>query len=248
MHLPDIAKVKDSVEDLRAAGMVNGKLLVVVVIFRQPGANIIETVDRVKDLLPQLRPPCPEGWSSPIVQDRTPPIRGSLRDVERSLDNLFSTGDPGGFRVSENIRSTIIPAVAVAVSLVGTFGVISLFGSNPDNLSLMARTIATGFVVDDAIVVLENITPHRGGGPRREAAFLGAQEIGFTVLSMSTSLVAVFIPILLMGGMVGRLSGNSPYPVGGHPRFLGFTDHDPDDVRGVSGGPGSRRPGRCTRQ
>ena len=206
VHLPDIAKVQDSVEDLRAAGLVNGKPSVMAVIFRQPGANIIETVDRVIDLLPQLKAAMPGGVEFSIVQDRTPPIRGSLRDVERSLIISFFLVILVVFGFLRSIRSTIIPAVAVAVSLVGTFGVMYLFGYSLDNLSLMALTIATGFVVDDAIVVLENITRHvEGGMSPREAAFLGAQEIGFTVLSMSTSLVAVFLPILLMGGMVGRL-------------------------------------------
>ena len=206
VHLPDIAKVEDSLEDLRAAGMVNGKPSVVVVIFRQPGANIIETVDRVKDLLPQLQAAMPGGVEFFIVMDRTPSIRGSLRDVERSLIVSFFLVILVVFGFLRTIRSTIIPAVAVAVSLVGTFGVMYLFGYNLDNLSLMALTIATGFVVDDAIVVLENITRHvEGGMSSLEASFLGAQEIGFTVLSMSTSLVAVFLPILLMGGMVGRL-------------------------------------------
>ena len=141
-----------------------------------------------------------------VVSDRTPPIRSSLRDVERTLVISFALVILVVFGFLRSFRSTIIPGVAVAVSLIGTFGVMYLFGYNLDNLSLMALTIATGFVVDDAIVVLENITRHiEEGEPAREAAFLGAREIAFTVLSMSTSLVAVFIPLLLMGGMVGRL-------------------------------------------
>jgi hydrophobe/amphiphile efflux-1 (HAE1) family protein len=206
VRLPDVGRVEDSVEDLRAAGMVNGKLSVMLVIFRQPGANIIETVDRVRDLLPQLLAAMPGGVEFSIASDRSPPIRGSLRDVERALAISFALVILVVFGFLRNIRATIIPAVAVAVSLIGTCVAMYLFGYNLDNLSLMALTIATGFVVDDAIVVLENITRHiEEGVPTREAAFLGAKEIGFTVLSMSTSLVAVFIPILLMGGMVGRL-------------------------------------------
>jgi hydrophobe/amphiphile efflux-1 (HAE1) family protein len=206
VRIPDVGRVVDSVEDLRAAGMVNGKLSVMSVIFRQPGANIIETVDRVKDLLPQLKAAMPGGVEFSIVSDRTPPIRGSLRDVERALIISFFLVILVVFIFLRSIRSTVIPGVAVAVSLIGTFGVMYLLGYNLDNLSLMALTIATGFVVDDAIVVLENITRHiEEGVPPWEAAFQGAREIGFTVISMSTSLVAVFLPILLMGGMVGRL-------------------------------------------
>ncbi|MGC1402751.1 MAG: multidrug efflux RND transporter permease subunit [Thermodesulfobacteriota bacterium] len=206
VRLPDVGRVTDSVEDLRAAGMVNGKPAVMAVIFRQPGANIIETVDRVKALLPQLKAALPGEVAFSIVSDRTPPIRGSLRDVERALLISFFLVILVVFSFLRSFRSTLIPGVAVAVSLIGTFGVMYLFGYNLDNLSLMALTVATGFVVDDAIVVLENITRHiEEGVPPREAAFQGAREIGFTVLSMSTSLVAVFIPILLMGGMVGRL-------------------------------------------
>ncbi len=176
------------------------------VIFRQPGANIIETVDRVKALLPQLKAALPGEVEFSVVSDRTPPIRGSLRDVERALVVSFLLVILVVFGFLRSFRSTVIPGVAVAVSLIGTCGVMYLFGYNLDNLSLMALTVATGFVVDDAIVVLENITRHiEEGVPPREAAFQGAREIGFTVLSMSTSLVAVFIPILLMGGMVGRL-------------------------------------------
>jgi multidrug efflux pump len=206
VRIPDVGRVVDAVEDLRAVGMVNGRLSVMSVIFRQPGANIIETVDRVKDLLPQLKAAMPGGVEFSIVSDRTPPIRGSLRDVERALIISFFLVILVVFSFLRSVRSTIIPGVAVAVSLIGTFGIMYLFGYNLDNLSLMALTIATGFVVDDAIVVLENITRHiEEGVPPWQAAFQGAQEIGFTVISMSTSLVAVFLPILLMGGMVGRL-------------------------------------------
>jgi len=206
VRLPDIANVHDSVEDLRTAGLVNGRPAVMVVIFRQPDANIIGTVDRVRSLLPQLEAAMPGGVNLSIVLDRTPPIRGSLRDVELTLVISACLVILVVFSFLRSVRSTAIPAVAVAVSLIGTFGVMYLFGYSLDNLSLMALTIATGFVVDDAIVVLENITRYmeKGASPR-EAALMGAREIAFTVLSMSASLVAVFTPILLMGGMVGRL-------------------------------------------
>ena len=206
VRLPDVANVQDSVEDLRTAGLVNGKPAVMVVVFRQPDANIIETVDRVRSLLPQLEAAMPGGVKLSVVLDRTPPIRGSLRDVELTLVISACLVILVVFSFLRNVRSTVIPGVAVAVSLVGTFGVMYLFGYSLDNLSLMALTIATGFVVDDAIVVLENITRYMEKGvPPREAALMGSREIAFTVLSMSASLVAVFIPILLMGGMVGRL-------------------------------------------
>ncbi|MEN6616209.1 MAG: efflux RND transporter permease subunit, partial [Syntrophorhabdus sp.] len=206
VRLPDIATVMDSVEDVNTAGLMNGKPSVMVIVFRQPGANIIETVDRVREILPQLAAAMPGSTEVSIVQDRTPPIRSSLQSVEESL--IISAGLVilVVFLFLRHLRSTVIPAVAVGVSLVGTFGVMYLCGYNLDNLSLMALTIATGFVVDDAIVVLENITRYmeKGLSPV-QAALRGSREITFTVLSMSTSLVAVFIPILLMSGMVGRL-------------------------------------------
>jgi multidrug efflux pump len=206
VRLPDVANIEDSVEDLRAAGQVNGKPTVMVIVFRQPDANIIDTVDRVRSLLPQMEAVMPGGIEISIVQDRTPPIRGSLHDVEMTLVISTCLVILVVFGFLRNARSTVIPGVAVVVSLVSTFGVLYLGGYSLDNLSLMALTIATGFVVDDAIVVLENITRYREKGILpREAAFLGAREIAFTVLSMSTSLVAVFLPILLMTGMVGRL-------------------------------------------
>jgi multidrug efflux pump len=206
VRLSDVARVEDSVEDLRAAGLVNGKPAVMLVIFRQPDANIIETVDRVRQLFPQLEAAMPGGVELSVVQDRTPPIRGSLRDVEVTLVISALLVVLVVFVFLRNFRSTLIPGVAVAVSLVGTFGAMYLLGYNVDNLSLMALTIATGFVVDDAIVVLENITRYMEMGKSAlEAALLGSREIAFTVLSMSTSLIAVFTPILLMGGMVGRL-------------------------------------------
>jgi multidrug efflux pump len=206
VRLPDIANVQDSVEDLRVAGLVNGRPAVMVFVFREPAANIIETVDRVRSLLPQLEAVMPGGVKLSVTMDRTPPIRASLRDVELTLVISACLVILVVFVFLRSIRSTIIPGVAVGGSLVGTFGVMYLFGFSLNNLSLMALTIATGFVVDDAIVVLENITRYmeKGASPR-EAAFKGSREIAFTVLSMSTSLVAVFLPILMMTGMVGRL-------------------------------------------
>ncbi len=177
-----------------------------LVIFRQPGANIIETVDNVRSLLPQLGAALPGAIDLSVVLDRTPPIRGSLRGVGWTLILSAFLVILVVFWFLRSIRATVIPAVAVAVSIIGTFGVMYLFGYSLDNLSLMALTVATGFVVDDAIVVLENITRYREMGEYAfQAALSGSKEIAFTVLSMSFSLIAVFIPILLMGGMVGRL-------------------------------------------
>ncbi|HXE94764.1 MAG TPA: multidrug efflux RND transporter permease subunit [Dongiaceae bacterium] len=206
LQLKDVATVRDSVEDLRSTGLVNGRPAVMVIVFRQPGANIIETVDNVRNLLPQLEAALPGAIKLSVVLDRTPPIRGSLRDVERSLMLSGMLVILVVFWFLRNIRATLIPAVAVGVSIIGTFAVMYLCGYSLDNLSLMALTIATGFVVDDAIVVLENITRYREMGQSPfQAALSGSKEIALTVLSMSVSLVAVFIPILLMGGIVGRL-------------------------------------------
>jgi hydrophobe/amphiphile efflux-1 (HAE1) family protein len=206
IRLPDVASVQDSVEDIRTTGMVNSKPSVLVVLFRQPGANIIETVDNVRALLPQLKAALPGAIDLSVVLDRTPPIRGSLHDVELTLIISGILVILVVFWFLRNVRATIIPAVAVAVSIIGTFAIMYLCGYSLDNLSLMALTIATGFVVDDAIVVLENITRYREKGlSPLEAALAGSKEIAFTVVSMSVSLVAVFIPILLMEGMVGRL-------------------------------------------
>ena len=204
--LSDIAEVESSVEDVRTGGLANGKRAVLIVIFRQPGSNIIETVDRVRALLPQLRASISPAIDLGVLLDRTTTIRASFRDVQITL--LISIGLVVlvVFLFLRNGWATIIPSVAVPLSLLGTFGGMYLYGYSLDNLSLMALTISTGFVVDDAIVVLENITRYlEAGVPRREAALRGAREISFTVLSMSISLVAVFIPILLMGGLVGRL-------------------------------------------
>jgi multidrug efflux pump len=206
IHLVDVGEVKDSQEDLRVKGLVNGKVCVMVVIFRSPGANIIDTVDRITSLLPQLTADIPQNIDVKVVVDRSPSIRGSLQDVERTLVISGILVILVVFAFLRSVRSTLIPGVAVVVSIISTFGVMYLLGYSLDNLSLMALTIATGFVVDDAIVVLENITRHleKGASPL-QAAFLGSREIAFTILSMSISLVAVFIPLLLMGGMVGRL-------------------------------------------
>jgi multidrug efflux pump len=203
--LSDVAQVVDSVQDLRNAGSANGKPSVLVIINRQPNANIIETVDAVTALLPELRAAIPSAIDLQVMLERTTTIRASLRDVERTLLISVSLVVLVVFMFLRNGRATLIPSVAVPVSLVATFGAMYLFGYSLNNLSLMALTIATGFVVDDAIVVLENTSRHvEAGMTPREAALLGAREVGFTVLSMSLSLIAVFIPILLMGGIVGR--------------------------------------------
>jgi multidrug efflux pump len=206
VHLSDVADVTDSVQNIRAAGYLNGKRSVTVIIFRQPGANIINTVDRVRAQLPFIQASIPLGIETTIVLDRTTTIRASVSDVETTL--LISIGLVilVVFLFLRNGRATLIPAIAVPVSLIGTCAVMYLFGYSIDNLSLMALTISTGFVVDDAIVVMENIARHLENGVKPFAAALkGAAEIGFTVLSISISLIAVFIPLLLMGGIVGRL-------------------------------------------
>jgi multidrug efflux pump len=206
VHLSDVAEVNDSVENLRNAGIANGKPAVLIVLYRQPGGNIIGIVDRVKAALPQLRASVSPAIDLNVALDRSNTIRSSLRDVERSLLIAVALVVLVVFVFLRNWRATLIPVVAVSVSLIATFAVMYLIGYSLDNLSLMALTISTGFVVDDAVVVLENITRHIEGGMRpKEAALLGAKEVGFTVLSMSVSLIAVFIPILLMGGIVGRL-------------------------------------------
>jgi len=206
VQLSDVATIENSVEDLRATGMANGKPAILVIIYRQPGANIIETVDRVRALLPQLEASIPGSMTLSVVMDRTPVIRASLHDVERTLIISVVLVILVVFVFLRSGRATLVPIVAVPVSLISTFGVMYLCGYTIDNLSLMALTIATGFVVDDAIVVLENVSRYREQGvPPFQAALRGAKEITFTVISMSLSLVAVFLPILLMGGMVGRL-------------------------------------------
>ncbi len=206
VRLSDVADVHDSIEDVRSWGLANGKPAVVVVIFRQPGANIIETVDRVRAVLPELQASIPQGIQLSVVIDRTPTIRASVADVELTLLISILLVVLVVFVFLRNVWATVIPGVVVPLSLIGTFGAMYLLGYSIDNLSLMALTISTGFVVDDAIVVIENIARYLEQGVHPVAAALrGAREIGFTVVSMSTSLVAVFIPILLMGGIVGRL-------------------------------------------
>src|SRR5258705_8408954 len=206
VRLSDIASVRDSVENIRAAGYLNGKPAIPVVIFRQPGANIIQTVDRVRAALPSLKASIPAAINMQIVLDRTTTIRASVFEVERTLVIAIMLVVLVVFLFLRNGRATLIPAVVVPTSLIGTFGVMYLLGYSLDNLSLMALTISTGFVVDDAIVVIENVSRHIEQGVQpMQAALKGAREVGITVLSISVSLVAVFTPILLMGGIVGRL-------------------------------------------
>jgi multidrug efflux pump len=206
VRLTDVASVEDGPENLRNAGLANGKPAVLVILYIQPGGNIISTIDRVNAVLPQLRASLASDIDLNVAMDRSTTIRASLHDVEVTLVIAIGLVILVVFAFLRDWRATLIPSVAVPVSLIGTFGAMYLLGYSLDNLSLMALTVSTGFVVDDAIVVLENITRHiEAGMPRREAALRGAREVGFTVLSMSLSLIAVFVPILLMGGLVGRL-------------------------------------------
>ncbi|WP_283148863.1 multidrug efflux RND transporter permease subunit [Silvimonas soli] len=206
VRLADVAEVKDSVQDVRNAGSANGKPSVLLILRRQPGANIIETVDRVNAELPGLTAQIPAAINVAVAMDRSPTIRASLSEVERTLIISVALVIMVVFLFLRNGRATLIPAVAVPVSLIATFAAMYLCGFSLNNLSLMALTIATGFVVDDAIVVLENVSRHIEEGMKPfQAAMAGAREVGFTVISMSISLVAVFIPILMMGGIVGRL-------------------------------------------
>ena len=206
VRLSDVADVIDSTQNVRTAGYMDGTHAVFIIISRQPGANIIQTVDRIKAQLPFLEATLPQGIKTTIVLDRTTTIRASVRDVERTLIGSIILVVLVVFIFLRSPRATLIPTVAVPVSLIGTFAAMYLFGYSLDNLSLMAVTIATGFVVDDAIVVMENITRHMEAGMDPFSASLqGAKEIGFTVFSISMSLIAVFIPILMMGGIVGRL-------------------------------------------
>ncbi|MGI4813014.1 MAG: efflux RND transporter permease subunit [Janthinobacterium lividum] len=206
VKLSDLGEVVDSVEDLRNLGLSDGQPSILVILYRQPGANIIETVDRVKAELPQLQKALPADVTITASADRSTTIRSSLHDTERTLAIAVVLVIAVVFAFLRNGPATLIPAVAVPISILGTFGAMYLCGFSLDNLSLMALTVATGFVVDDAIVVLENISRHvEAGMPRMEAALLGAREVGFTVMSMSLSLIAVFLPILLMGGIVGRI-------------------------------------------
>src|SRR5216683_1081398 len=206
VRIRDVAKVVDSVENVQAAGVFNGKPAIVVLVFKTSTANVIETVDNVKKMLPMLQASIPPAIQVHVAMDRTTTIRASARAVTRTLVISILLVIMVVFLFLREVRSTLIPTVAVPLSLLGTFAVMYLLGYTLDNLSLMALTISTGFVVDDAIVVIENISRHlEAGMPPFQAALRGAQQIGFTVLSMSTSLVAVFIPIMLMGGVVGRL-------------------------------------------
>jgi multidrug efflux pump len=206
VRLEDVADVQDSVSDVHNLGLANGKPGVLIVIFRQPGANVIETVDRVRALMPYLQSSISPAIKLQVVSDRTLTVRASVKDIESTLLISIVLVILVVFVFLRTVRATLIPSIAVPLSLVGTFGGMYLLGYSLDNLSLMALAISTGFVVDDAIVVLENITRYvEQGMDAVQAAFKGAAEIGFTVLSMSTSLVAVFIPLLLMGGIVGRL-------------------------------------------
>ena len=206
VRLGDVADLTDSVADVRNIGLANGKPGVLMPIFRQPGANIIDTVDRVRSLMPYLQSSISPAIKLTVVMDRTVTVRASVKDIETTLLISIFLVIMVVFVFLRTVRATIIPSIAVPMSLVGTFGGMYLLGYSLDNLSLMALAISTGFVVDDAIVVLENITRYvEQGMGAVQAAFKGAQEIGFTVVSMSTSLVAVFIPLLLMGGIVGRL-------------------------------------------
>src|SRR5215831_7871130 len=206
VRLGDVADVQDAVEDIHNVGLANGKPAVLIIVFRQPGANIIDTVDRIRAAMPRLQASISPAINLSIILDRTVTIRASVQDIEVTLVLSIILVILVVFVFLRTFRATMIPSVAVPLSLIGTFGVMYLLGYSLDNLSLMALAISTGFVVDDAIVVLENITRYLEQGMRPvQAAFRGAKEIGFTVLSMSTSLVAVFIPILLMGGIVGRL-------------------------------------------
>ena len=206
MRLSDVGEVVDSVQDVRNQGLANGQPAVVVMITRQPGANIVETVDRIRAVLPEMRNSIPRDIDLHVVMDRSPSIRGSLREVERSLMISTALVVMVVFVFLRRWSATLIPAVAVPISLIGTFGVMYLAAFSLDTLSRMALTVATGFVVDDAIVVLENVMRHMEQGmPAHKAALVGAREVAFTVFSMSISLIAVFIPIFLMGGIVGRL-------------------------------------------
>ena len=206
VRLSDVADVQDSVEDLRNLGLANGKGAVLVILYRQPGANIIQTVDGVESVLPELRAALPGDVEIMLASDRSITIRGSLLDTQRTLLIAVGLVILVVFAFLRNARATLIPSVAVPISILGTFGAMYLLGYSLNNLSLMALTISTGFVVDDAIVVPENVSRHMEAGmPRMQAALLDAREVGFTVLTISLSLIAVFLPILLMGGIVGPL-------------------------------------------
>ncbi|MDE1943159.1 MAG: efflux RND transporter permease subunit [Betaproteobacteria bacterium] len=206
VRLSDVAQVEDSVQDLLNLGLSNGRRAILLIVNRQPNANIIETVDRIMAVVPHLRASIPPAIDLKVVMDRTTTIRASLHDVERTLAIATALVILVVFLFLREAHAALIPSVAVPVSLIGTFGVMYLFHYSLDNLSLMALTVSTGFVVDDAIVMLENISRHiESGLPPLEAALKGAKEVSFTVISISVSLIAVFVPLLLMGGLVGRM-------------------------------------------
>ena len=206
VRLSDIGKVSEGVEDVRNSGYVNGNPGIFLFIFRQPGANIIETVDKIKALLPELRAVVPPSVNFVVASDRSQTIRASVRNIQFTLMLTVALVVMVIFLFLRNVWATVIPSISVPLSLVGTFGMMYLLGYSVDNLSLMALAIVTGFVVDDAIVVIENIARYlEAGDSPMQAALKGSSEIGPTVLSMSVSLISVFIPILLMGGVVGRL-------------------------------------------
>ncbi len=206
VRVSDVAEVTDSVEDIHTGGLFNGKPAILIMVFKSPGANVISAVDNVLKILPTLQASIPPTIKINVALDRTTTIRASVKEITRTLIISIVLVILVVFFFLREVRSTLIPSVSVPLSLLGTFGVMYLMGYTLDNLSLMALTISTGFVVDDAIVVIENISRHLEDGMSPwEAAMRGSREIGFTVLSMSTSLIAVFIPILLMGGIVGRL-------------------------------------------
>ena len=206
VRLADVAEVRDGVENTNTLGLFNGDAAVIVLIRRQPDANVIQTVDGIRALLPELQAQLPQDVKLSVASDSTNSIRASLREVEITLLISIALVVLVVSAFLRSARATLIPAVATVVSLLGTFSVMYLLGFSLNNLSLMALTVATGFVVDDAIVVLENTSRHiEAGMDRFKAALLGAREVGFTVLSISLSLVAVFIPLLFMGGQVGRL-------------------------------------------
>ena len=204
--LSDISEVNDSVQSLRNAGSINGKSAVTLVIYKQPGANVIQTVDRIKAILPVLKASMPGGTEMIVTGDRTSTIRASLADTEQTLVIAVVLVILVVFVFLRDARAMLIPGVMVPISIIGTFAAMYLFGYSLNNFSLMALTIATGFVVDDAVVVLENIARHMEmGRSRLQAALEGTKEVAFTVFSISLSLIGVFLPILLMGGIIGRL-------------------------------------------
>ena len=246
VRLTDVAGRTDFVQDLRNLGLSNGQPSVLVILYRQPNANIIETVDNVKEELPHLEAAMPADMIVTVAIDRSTTIRASLHDTELTLIVAVILVTVVVFLFLRNFSATLIPSVAVPISIFGTFGAMYLLGYSLNILSLMALTIATGFVVDDAIVVLENISRHMEEGmPRMQASFRGAREVGFTVLSISLSLIAVFIPILLMGGILGRLFRE--FTVTSVDRNHGFAgnlaDDDADDVRAVPQNATGRRSG-----